>query len=231
MSTTVTFTANDTWIVPAGVTAIMIECWSGGSGGANKDPGNGGIGGCYARDNYAAVTPGESLTVLVGAGSVPGGGFGGASSVQRTGEEFFLCKAFMGVSGSIGDVKYDGGNFGLAGGGAGGGGGSSAGTSGPGNAGSAGAAGIGGAGGVAPVGGWAGGRGGDDGANGSDAPSYAAAGGGAGDGNGGYGGNGIVKITYEVTETPAESTVVGNQGKVNITGASRVIVGGNVVFP
>lgn len=199
MSTTVTFTANDTWIVPAGVTSLKIECWSGGSGGQNKDPGNGGLGGCYARGNAVAVTPSETLTVLVGAGGGGLGTAGGPSSVKRGGST--LVEAYTSQPYSTGDVKWAGGGGGSKGSGGGGGGGSSAGTDASGNAGFPGVGDVGGAGGVPPAGGWTGGRGGDNGSSGSDAPSYAGGGGGAGDGDGGFGGDGIVKITYEEPAT------------------------------
>ncbi|TAE23668.1 MAG: hypothetical protein EAZ91_21725 [Cytophagales bacterium] len=65
---------NQSWIVPAGVTRIMAEVWGGGSGGpiyaySNNSEllANGGGAGGYAR-GFIAVTPGQTLTLTVGAG-------------------------------------------------------------------------------------------------------------------------------------------------------------------
>lgn len=97
--TTYTFTlinAPETWTVPPGVSLIKIEAW-GGEGGKNIHDGeswNGGKGG-YAYGNLS-VTPGESLTVVVGgkggdntygSSKWAGGGYNGGGDVtQRTGD-------------------------------------------------------------------------------------------------------------------------------------------------
>ena len=65
------------WTVPAGCGTVTVKAWAGGGGGAGGDTGDtgapGGAGG-FARSTLA-VTPGESLTLMVG-----GGGHGGAAS-------------------------------------------------------------------------------------------------------------------------------------------------------
>jgi Glycine rich protein len=97
--TTYTFTlinAPETWTVPPGVSLIKIEAW-GGEGGKNIHDGeswNGGKGG-YAYGNLS-VTPGESLTVVVGgkggdntygSSKWAGGGYNGGGDVtKRTGD-------------------------------------------------------------------------------------------------------------------------------------------------
>lgn len=74
-----TFTASNTWVCPADVTSVQVECWGGGGagGGASRDPqtggnatGGGGAGGAYARLNFYPVTPGNTYYVSVGAGGV-----------------------------------------------------------------------------------------------------------------------------------------------------------------
>ena len=73
--------------VPAGVTSISAVVVGGGGGGGNDtdntEPGSGGGGGGLAYQTSIAVTPGESLTVVVGAG---GGSntAGGQSRIDRS---------------------------------------------------------------------------------------------------------------------------------------------------
>ncbi|WP_426315499.1 hypothetical protein ACN9MF_11270 [Methylobacterium fujisawaense] len=81
------------WTVPAGVTQIRVRAWSGGGGGgagsSSASGGSGGGGGVYADETYD-VTPGQVLTIIVGAGGAAGvasasaptaGGTGGTTSV------------------------------------------------------------------------------------------------------------------------------------------------------
>lgn len=76
-----------TFIVPANVESISMVAVGGGGGGAqNVNDGGGGGGGALAYSNNVAVTPGESLTVIVGKGGSRGDGSGtagGQSSVTR----------------------------------------------------------------------------------------------------------------------------------------------------
>jgi hypothetical protein len=70
------------WTVPDGVYQITVEAWGGGGagGGANAwldckgSGGAGGGGGAYAINSTVSVTPGQNLTVVVGAGGI---GFSG----------------------------------------------------------------------------------------------------------------------------------------------------------
>ena len=56
------------FLVPEGVTSVLVELWGGGGAGAAPGtPGGGGAGGSYARATFA-VTAGEQFTVSVGAG-------------------------------------------------------------------------------------------------------------------------------------------------------------------
>jgi hypothetical protein len=85
--------SNQLWMVPAGVTRIMVEVWGGGQGGDGYSffnsvlYGRGGNAGAYAR-GFMAVTPGTNLTLTVGdgdPGAIPGysPGDGGSTSVQN----------------------------------------------------------------------------------------------------------------------------------------------------
>jgi len=68
------------WTVPAGVTSVCVVC-VGGGGGGGKQYTSGGGGGALAYRNNIAVTPGEVIAIVVGAGgarftgstSTPGG--------------------------------------------------------------------------------------------------------------------------------------------------------------
>jgi hypothetical protein len=86
---TQTFTANGTFIVPAGVTAVTVEAWGGGGAGGGTDAtinkgGGGGAGGSYTKVNTVAVTSGSMISFTVGAGgtgvSGGNGGSGGTST-------------------------------------------------------------------------------------------------------------------------------------------------------
>ncbi|HEY6505848.1 MAG TPA: SprB repeat-containing protein, partial [Chitinophagaceae bacterium] len=199
------------FIVPAGVTSITVQCWGGGGGGGtdagNNNGGPGGGGGAYAS-SVLTVTPGQVISVTVGAGgaaTVAGGqssfgifviALGGGSSTTST--------AGTGgqASGSIGDIKFSGGNGGVGSGGTtgvgGSGGGSSASASGNGVNGSNFSGATGGAGGNGPDG--DGGAGGNNGVSGGAVAGTAPGGGGGGRGdNGGTsasGAAGQVRITW-----------------------------------
>ena len=87
LSGTQEFAANASFTVPAGVQHVMVEAWGGGGGGGTPlqfpdcVSAGGGGGGGYVRA-VIAVTPGESLGIVVGAGGAPGAA-GGASAVNR----------------------------------------------------------------------------------------------------------------------------------------------------
>ncbi|MDO9501379.1 hypothetical protein [Falsiroseomonas sp.] len=74
------FPSNGTFVVPAGVFEVDVEVWGPGGGGSGSTngvaDGFGGAGGGYAR-RRVAVTPGQSISVTIGA---PGGG--GAAGLQ-----------------------------------------------------------------------------------------------------------------------------------------------------
>lgn len=62
-----TFAASGSWLCPAGITSVDVECWGAGGGGQANTGGGGG--GAYAKKNTITVTPGNSYTVTVGTGA------------------------------------------------------------------------------------------------------------------------------------------------------------------
>ncbi len=83
-----TFTSSGSFQVPAGVTQVEVEVWGGGAGSfasTSSAASGGGGGGGYARKRLTGLTPGQVISVIVGAGGVGGtvggsGGQGGQSS-------------------------------------------------------------------------------------------------------------------------------------------------------
>lgn len=181
------FTQATSWTVPAGVTKVSAVAVGGGGGGAAGDggrgePNTGGGGGGLSWARFK-VTPGETLTIAVGAGgtSLAGsdGTAGGLSSISRSGVDLVVAG---GGGGGFERNEGPGGTGGThsvgavyaGGGGAGGTGGSATdGSGGSGGGGAGGYSGNGGTGGsssgtngLAGVGGAAGGGGGRSGTTG-----------------------------------------------------------------
>lgn len=127
------------FVVPSGVSSISAVAVGGGRGGNTY---YGGAGGSLRYKNTISVTPGETLTVVVGAGGTglntivsTGGNVGGNSSIARSGTNLLLARGggqtttevsdggAAGGAGGIGLTKtgtYGVVYFGGAGGGAGG---------------------------------------------------------------------------------------------------------------
>lgn len=219
MATTATFKATYTtagtftWIAPAGVSSISVECWAGGGGGGGGG-GDGGGGGEYAAELSNTCTPGNSYTVVVGAGGTFNNN-GNNSSFTGTGATTVTANKGLtgsvnpgaGGTGSTNSTHHDGGAGASNGTTGGGGGGGSGGTASTGNAGTAGSGSSGGAGAVAVTGGGPGGNGGNNGVVGS-APASGPGGGGGGGGGGQNGGSGFagqVVITWTM-DSPATIT-------------------------
>ena len=163
--------------VPAGATSADVWLWGGGGGGGgvgstSNGSGSGGGGGGFARKTITGLTPGSTITLIVGAGGAAGlvGGAGGSGGSSSFG-------AYFSATGGGGGSANGGGMSGAGGSGLGGdinvaGGGGVAGLG-------AGGVGAGGAGGGASMGGQGGGG----------APGIAGAGtspGGGGGGSGSY---------------------------------------------
>lgn len=109
-----------TFIVPTGITSISAVCVGGGGGATDTGPfgTRAGGGGALSYSNGISTTPGESLTVQVGAGGVgpsgPGGRIGGTSSISRGGTTLLSAQgAQSNIGGAaangVGAVKYSGG--------------------------------------------------------------------------------------------------------------------------
>ncbi|MBL7950443.1 MAG: T9SS type A sorting domain-containing protein [Flavobacteriales bacterium] len=224
-----TYNSSGTFVVPAGVSQVTVECWGGGGRGGARTTngrGGGGGGGAYVR-SVISVTEGSTYTVTVGTGST-GTGAGGdswfstASTVMAKGGSSAGNNNANGASGgaaasSIGTFKFAGGNGANAPSGTGGGGGSSAGTAAAGNSSTV------QAGASAPSGGGAGGDGGNGTFADGEAGSTPGGGGGGGergccfDVAGGNGANGRVVLTYTpctgptVSVSPTAPTICAGQ--------------------
>lgn len=113
-----------TWKVPPGVNSITVDMvGGGGGGGGSSEVGSGGGGGGGGAGGYytgatMAVTPGETLTIVVG-----GGGDGAPQVGRTTGAPAGAAGGTSSISGSRGSLVATGGGGGGGGTGADGGGG------------------------------------------------------------------------------------------------------------
>lgn len=219
-----------TFTVPNGCTSISAVCIGGGGGGASSqdsdETGAGGGGGALAYQTSIAVTPGESLTVVVGSAGAAGagggnnGGAGGQSNINRSGTN--LVAANGGAGGQWRGGAAAGGTVatGTGGSGGSGGAGSDRNPSGGTNTGGGG----GGAGGYSGNGG----NGGSAAAGTALAGTAGAGGGGGGGGSGasntarGGGGVGILGAGANGTAGAANGNGGGGSG-----GANGTFAGGN----
>lgn len=93
------------WVVPPCVSMITVECWGAQGGDANANGSDGGLG-AYIKGDIA-VTPGETLKVIVGqrgesgVGSLDGGGGGGGAFVIRVNGNLPLVIAAGGGGGCL----------------------------------------------------------------------------------------------------------------------------------
>ncbi|WP_338221280.1 glycine-rich domain-containing protein [Algoriphagus sp. oki45] len=221
-----------TWVVPIGVTEVIVEAWGGGGRGGRRTTdgyGAGGGGGGYSR-SIITVNPGDSFNYTVGAGgnnSIINGGSSvfGSNLVVANGGQGAANNSNTGGSGAslgIGEVRRSGGNGAIAdnfgGSQRSGGGGSSGGPGGNGiNATNQNGA-------IAPDGGGNGGSGVANTSTNTPGGSGSGPGGGGGgarrngtDQNGGEGGPGRIKLTYTLTA-----------GIVN--GPQSICIGGTTTF-
>lgn len=221
----VTYTSGNTFVVPAGVTEITVECWGAGGRGGQRtsgNPGGGGGGGAYSRSVLQGVS--GSYTISVGAGSSntsPGGDswFGSAATVMAKGGESGGNSTTGATGGqaaqSVGDITRNGGNGFTTANANGGGGGSSAGP------GAAGVTATSATGATAPAGGGNGGAGRSNSNGAGTAGSDPGGGGGGARGNGqtgGAGGDGQVVVSFFVEGTcmgAATSNAIPDAGCFN----------------
>ena len=222
--TSFTTVGTTTWTVPAGITTLQVLVVGGGGGGGRGRGGGGGGGGAFVQNANLAVTPGQQISVTVGAG-----GAGGTSTVGATagGQSAFGATTAAGGGG--------GGNFSggaIAGGAGGSGGGGAGGSSGPAGTGSAGVGNNGGGGSNGAGGCYYGGGGG--GAGGAGAGAISGCGGGAGAGGAGRAST-ITGSSVIYAAGGGGSTIgnaAGNGGSSNRGGTGGgSIVNGNVAGP
>lgn len=74
------YTTSGTAGIPAGATKAYVRAWGGGGGGGNNTGGGGGGGG-YIEGLITGLTPGGTLSILIGAGG-PAGTSGGSTTVD-----------------------------------------------------------------------------------------------------------------------------------------------------
>ncbi len=227
--------SSGTFIVPAGVNKITVECWGGGGRGATRTAfqgvGGGGGGGAYSRKVFT-VNPSDSFSYTAGAGS---------SSAAAGGDSWFgtITTVFAkgGASGSgvtggaggslgsgFGDFTSSGGNGSNTGGGGGSGGSALNGNNGSGNTGA-----------VAVAGGAKGGNGGAPFVNGQNGDTPGGGGGSASNASTpGSGGAGQVKVSWAIpiisSFAPSSICAVGDHTVAltgtNFTGATVVTFNG-----
>lgn len=106
-------TVSGTWAVPNGITRLRYRVQGGGGGGggcASSQGGAGGGSGGYA-EGVLTVTPGQPITVTIGAGGTAGasggggggaGGTGGTTSIAGSGFTTVSCAGGVGGAGSGG---------------------------------------------------------------------------------------------------------------------------------
>jgi hypothetical protein len=252
------------WTVPTGVTSVSAVVVGGGGGGGGHSTTNvagsgGGGGGGLRWINTLAVTPGETITVVVGAGGTGSatttGGTGGTSSLARGASNLINATGGSGgpytgattIAAAGGSGSTIGGNIGGGNGGAGGVG--TSGNDGGGGGGAGGYSGNGGAGNTAAnVGGSAGAGGGGGGGGAANATADRPGGGGVGllglgtngaagaeglgggAGSGGTAGTATAAGLYGGGGGGVEDDTSGTGG-AGARGAVRIIWGGSRAFP
>ena len=121
------FTASGTFTVPSGVTQMKMTAIGGGAGagnmvdgGANDDSGGGGGGssGQYVSNYTIPVTPGEVISVTIGAGGANAGtgwgsgnqgGAGGQTTIVTAAKTYYLLGGIGGYGGPGQNILYSGG--------------------------------------------------------------------------------------------------------------------------
>lgn len=112
------------WICPSGVTSVSVVCVGGGGGGAGDHDGNGGGGAGLGWKNNISVTPGQTHTVVVGAGGI--GSTGDGTRGNAGGQSYFINASTVSAEGGDGGTTnsdtylVDGGDYVGDGGGKGG---------------------------------------------------------------------------------------------------------------
>jgi hypothetical protein len=206
------------WVAPSGVTSVCVVCVGGGGGGGQSSSGAaGGSGGGLGWKNNIPVTPGQSYTVVVGAGGVSLG-----QLANDGGDSYFInastVKGGGGGGVDVNELAKTGGTFvGDGGGNGGNGGGDGSEIDGGGAGGAGGYTGNGGNGGLTEQSGQAGAGGGG---GGSASAEGAATGGGGGVGLLGQGANGDGGIVNTTTNENGKGGSGGADGGSNGNGGA-----------
>ena len=108
-----TSTGSTTWTAPADVTSVEVLVVAGGGGGGSRHGGGGGAGGLIYNSKYA-ITPGNTYSVVVGAGGA-GAPVGGSTTGSRGLNSQF--DVLVAIGGGPGTSASEGGNAGGSGGG------------------------------------------------------------------------------------------------------------------
>lgn len=114
------FTASGSFVVPAGVTTMMVTICGGGGAGASGSPNfaGGGGGGGAVYDSIIATTPGETISITIGAGgsgtvtdvlSNVFGGRGGETRMVSLAQTLVAPGGYGGESGTAGGTSGSGG--------------------------------------------------------------------------------------------------------------------------
>lgn len=228
-TTTYTAVGPGTWVCPAGVASLTVDCWGAGGGGGNSGNtnskgGSGGGGGAYCK-SVLTVTPGNTYYIFVGTGGA--GAPTGIGNASAGGFSWFNSANI--TPGSNAGVLAGGGGLGGNNGGTIGAAGAATYWTSTGTSGVAGSIGVnnGGGDGGAGASGGAGGLGSSSG-NGSSGTVPGGGGGGSDDdatASGGSGANGRVVLTWcpvvSLTSTSASSPIsTGSTSTVTLTGAA-----------
>lgn len=213
-----TFTSSTSWTVPTAVRSIQYFIVGGGGGSylpssnSHGRRSNGGGGG-YTKTGYANVTPGQTLTIVVGGGGY-GSGSGGTSSING------IASAAGGGAGTTSDYSGAGGS---------GGGGSGTGINNGGSNGSNGGGNCAGSGqGSSTACPWDGTLYAGGGGGGASYYSSCGDGGAGGGGNGGQGSPDATNVRYPATNgTASTGGGGGGMGKDNSDGGTGFTSGGS----
>lgn len=229
------YTSNGTFLVPAGVTVVNVQCWGAGGGGSTTTSVGGGGGGGAFASGAVPVEPGSTYNIVIGSRGSSGIN-GGNTSFNSTsvvaaggmsaGTNLSAGGAGGSVAASIGTIRYAGGNGAAGSGSVAGGGGGGAGSTGTGNNASTYIRGA-----AKTVNGGAGGNGRrQTRGNGSAGANYGGGGGGAyGNGTsatGGLGGRGLAIVSwtcpvYSLTSVAAPLTVCrGSAARITVNGSA-----------
>ena len=107
-----TFTSSGTFTVPTGVTKIKVFCVGGGSAGSSTDGGGGG----YTKTSTITVSPGQQISVTIGAGGIYAYGENESAYYRKGGDTTCGSVTATGAGDPSGRGSFNGGSGGGCGG-------------------------------------------------------------------------------------------------------------------